>query len=257
MTILRALLAAAFVLLAGALRADVPITNLAIANQAMEEGHLAFERGAFADAARIYARVANSGYATAAVWTNAGTAAFRAGKPGEAVLYYRRALKMDPGYDNALRSLEVVSPATNEKKDDVVGGMLGRVFSSTTPTFWVVLTELAFLIACVAIARAMSARDPETRGHWGAILGWTAALAIGFGFTAYANHTFRSAGNEAVVMKDNAVTRAEPVEAAPPQLQLPAGTLVEITEEPRKGFVRVKLVDGRSGYLPVGEVERI
>ncbi|MCC6547083.1 tetratricopeptide repeat protein [Candidatus Sumerlaeota bacterium] len=233
------------------------VTDLASANKVFEEGNHAFERGDARAALDAYIKVAESGFGDAQVWSNAGTAAYRAGDTGRAVLYYSRALRLDPGYDRARSSLGVVSPATNSLGDGFLTEVIDTLFRRTPPGFWFLAAELLFLLCCFSIARFLAATDRDKRGHWFASLSWSLVLTLACVGVGVADHHFRAGGNSAVVLSDKTVTRSEPREESVAQLELPAGTIVEMTESPQRGFVRFKLADGQSGYISLDQIERI
>lgn len=233
------------------------VVDLRSANAALEAAHLAFERGDAGEAMELYLRVVEAGYPSASIWTNAGTAAWRAGRPGEAVLYYKRALRLDPTYSRALQSLEYVSPATNVSQESLRNNLLAALLRYTTPGQWFLAAQVLFLLGCIAIARSMASPNPDTRGHWVAILAWSLVFCLGAGAVGWINHSARMGGSEAVVMRDGATTRSEPREEATEQLELPAGTILEILESPRRGFVRVRGADGSTGFISTDSIARI
>lgn len=266
MNLLRAALPLLLVLLAspswanGMISTNAPppaVVDLESANATLEAAHLAFERGDASEAMEMYLRVAESGYPAASVWTNAGTAAWRAGRPGEAVLYYKRALRLDPTYSRALQSLEYVSPATNLTEESLRNNVLTALLRHSTPGQWFLAAQMLFLLGCFAIARSMASPDPEARGHWVAVLAWSLVFCLGAGAVGWINHTARMGGSEAVVMRDGATTRSEPREGSTEQMELPAGTVLEILESPRRGFVRVRSADGSTGFISTESITRI
>lgn len=226
-------------------------------DQRWQAAHAAFERGDFQEAQSLYTQLAHGGYAAPAVWFNAGTSAYRGGDVGRAVLYYHRALRLDPEYERARSSLAVISPATNEVRSSFGGEFLTGLFQWTRPLWWVLAAEIFFLAGCLAIARAIAASDRDQRHHWLAVLAWSLVLALVAGGGAWANFTVLKGNAEAVVVADKAVTRSEPRAEATAQLELPAGTVLDMTEEPSRGFVRVKLMDGRVGYISTDQIEAI
>lgn len=233
------------------------IKDLADAQDRMERAHLAFERGDSREALELYLAVARSRFANAGVWANAGTAAYRSGDTGRAVLFYSRALKMDPAYDFARNSLAVISPTTNDRDQGFGTELAGALFHRTTPGGWVIAAQIFFLFICLAIAKTLGARDRDARGHWGAILCWSAglyALCLGVGI---ANYRFRIGPAGAVVVADKAISRSEPRTGATAQLELPAGTILTLTGDPTRGFVRFQLADGSDGFISTEEIERI
>lgn len=232
-----------------------PVLTLQDANAVLDEAHLLFERGETEQAMELYVRVAQSGFASPAVWANAGTAAYRAGDVGRSVLYYSRALHLDPTYDRALRSLEFVSPATNvyaTGQRDALRGLLLR----TPPMVWILLGQAIFLLLCFALAKSIAAVNRERRGHWLAVLGWSAVFAIIFVGVGGLNYYLRVSHADAVVVVDRAIARSEPRAEATGQLELPAGTIVEILEY-RPDFLRVRLADGSGGFISRDQIEAI
>lgn len=257
----RLILACLFLVLPLALHAESerlqPVLTLAEANKVLDDAHMAFERGDTREAMEGYLRVANSSFGGAPAWFNAGTAAYRSGDVGRAVLYYKRALKIDPGYSRARSSFEFVSPATNQQEMGFAEEVLGAIFNRTSPGLWVLVAQGFFLLMCFAMARTIAARRRDDRGHWIAVLSWCGVFLLISGGIAWANHLYRVSGAEAVVVAEKAITRTEPREDATAQLELPPGTVLELTESPRRGFVRFRLVDGRAGFISTEKIERI
>lgn len=233
------------------------LQSLEEANALLDEAHFAFERGDTREAMELYVRVATSGYSSPAVWTNAGTAAYRSGDVGRAVLYYHRALETDPTHTPARRSLAVVSPATNDGGASSGGELVEEVFTATSPGLFVLIGQVFLLGLSISLGAALATRSRERRGNWIAALCWSAALyAICLGL-AFANYQFRHTDAEAVVLEDRAITRSEPREESTAQLELPAGTVLSLTGEPRRGFIGFRLADGRTGFISTDAIERI
>ncbi len=231
--------------------------SLEEANAILEQAHLAFERGEAERARDLYAQVGRSNYTAPYVWFNAGTAAYRAGDNGRAVLYYARALRLDPGHDLARQSLEVASPATNDAGTGLLG-LLGQLLHRTTALPWVIAGQILFLTLCYSAAKTLAVSDPERRGHWLAVLLWTLFFTAAVFFAGWAAHQGSFLRGDAVVLEDGTVTRSEPRPDATAVLELPAGTLVRFREvQPRQGFIRVELLDGRGGFVPADSLERI
>ncbi|MEO8377684.1 MAG: tetratricopeptide repeat protein [Candidatus Sumerlaeota bacterium] len=238
--------------------ASEAVTDLASANKVFDDGNHAFERGDPKAALEAYTKIAESGFASAQVWFNAGTAAYRSGDTGHAVLYYSRALRVDPGYERARASLTVVSPATNSLGNGFFSEVVGSIFRRSPPGAWFLGAEFFFLLGCFSIARYLSIADGDKRSHWFASLAWAFVFAVVCGAVGIANHRFRAGGNSAVVLNDKSVTHSEPRVDSVAQLELPAGTIVEMADEPQRGgFARFKLADGQSGYIALDQIEHI
>lgn len=233
------------------------VASLDEANEILERAHLTFERGNPEGASELYLQVARSGFSAPSTWFNAGTAAYRAGDTGRAVLYYARALRMDPGYDLARQSLDAVSPQTNEAGAGV-RELFHQLVRGTNPLVWVALGQILFLALCYSAARTLITEDPDRRGHWIAVLAWTAVLTGAILLAGWTAHQGGYLRGDAVVLEENTITRSEPSADATPTLELPAGTMVRLVEaQPRQGHVRISLLDGRTGFVPADSIERI
>jgi tetratricopeptide (TPR) repeat protein len=226
------------------------------ANALLEEAHLLFERGEAKRATELYVQVATGGFSSAKVWANAGTAAYRAGDVGRAVLYYNRALRIDPTDDRALRSLEFISPASNDSTEGLafLRSTIGRV----NPGWWVLGAQAVFIVICIGLAKALAHwRNHDVRTHWIIVSSWSLLLLGVLGGLAWLSHQQRTGGGDAVVVREQAIARSAPTADATAQLELPAGTIIRMTEAPIRGFVRIQLRDGQSGFLPVTDIEAI
>lgn len=75
--------------------------NLASANRA-------YQAAQYEEAIQRYESLLQQGYQSAALYHNLGNACYRAGQLGRAVLYYERALKLEPGDGQVIQNLQVV-----------------------------------------------------------------------------------------------------------------------------------------------------
>ena len=119
-------LALALVLaLAPAVALADPPSNASEAELLFRRANDAYLAGHYDDARSDYWQVVEGGFGTADVYFNLGNAALKAGKLGEAVLAYERALRRDPGDDDARANLAL---ARKRNVDKVVGGGSGPPF---------------------------------------------------------------------------------------------------------------------------------
>lgn len=244
-------------LVASAARGQEAPATLADANLRLEEAHAAYDKGDFAQARALYEAVANAGFASPAVWSNAAAAAYRSGDKGRAMLNYRRALRLDPTYGQALQSMRAFSPKTNDAERPLLLAAADALFRLTTPGLWAIAASAALVLASLHLFFAIRALDPDKRGHSTVLMGYCAAAALLFaGMTAW-NHQWRRGNDEAVVMANDVKAHSGPDAASEALLLLPAGTVVTLLDAPLRGFVRVRMADGTSVYVETGDIERV
>ncbi len=112
-----------------------------------------YEEGRFAEAAAAYLDLVQAGHLSPDLFFNLGAATYRLGKTGEAVLWMRRALVLEPAMPEVRQSLAFLS-----------GKIAYLEFNETGLPRWI-------------------ARLPATFSAWaGALFLWTALLALSLAF---------------------------------------------------------------------------
>ena len=237
---------------------DRAAMSIADVQERFEKANALYGEGSYEEAFECYRGLYRDGVANAQVLANAGNAAYRAGKAGEAVLFYKRALRANPGYAMAHQNLQLIEPATNVLEGAGFWDLVARWFGSTHRGIWIALAELAFA-GFLAVLYLLGRSEPRTdgRAQWGSRLTWTALLLVAAAGAAALHLTMSEGGGDAVVIQDKSITRSGPGEKFFQQLELPAGTAIELVHPPERGWVQFKLLDGRSGYIKTDVIERI
>ncbi len=209
----------------------------------------------FRRAARLFAAAAEDGPASAELWANAGTAALQAEQLGEAILFLRRALALDPSLRRARQNLDharsllpqwLPLPRDHGVLDDFLGAKL-------TPEERRGAASLAFLLAALLAAVGIARRNALARSMaLLPLLVWALLLGSSFVFSRS-----EAAGKAAVVMVETPARAADsfnaPLRFAEP---VPAGA--EITIETRRDrWVRVLFADGRDAWLSASAIANL
>lgn len=217
-----------------------------------------FEDGQYAEALAGYDALIDAGQATSTVYANAGTAAWRDGQVGRAVALYERALRLDPTDERAAHNLARITPETNRLADDASAFAIARDVVARIPSaVFIAGIEVFFLLLLVALwVWSRTASTSPTRGGWGLRAGMAAgALAVMIA-AAFLHEAARHRWGDAVLL-EKGVSRLGPGERFFEQMELPAGTTVELPEPPANGWVRVRLRDGRTGFVESRLLERL
>ena len=207
-----------------------------------------------ADAARA---AEAHGIRNAALETNIGNAALQAEHLGSAVLAYRRALALDPGHAQARENLgharDLLPAWVPRPREDALGDTFffwRRALAESTRN---ALAALLFFLAAALAAVWVRWRKAWARNlavlpllAWVALIGMPLLERSGAGPDA------------AVVTASEALVRAADSPGAPTRFAepLPGGSEVEIVEV-RSDWARIRLADGRDGWVSQGRVERV
>jgi len=120
-----------------------------------------FEANKFEEAAIKYEQLARSGRISAELYFNLGTAKYRLGQSGEAILWMKRALVVDPDMPEARQSLTFLR--TRIGFFEFAESRLDRIIGSLPATFGIWATSLAIWISLVLISMAVFFKGLKAR----------------------------------------------------------------------------------------------
>lgn len=244
---------------------SVPIRGAAIpesfdqARGLFEEANEAYRAGDHQAAFDAYAAIAASRFRTREVLANAGNAAWQAGDPGRAVLFYERALVIDPRYDLARENLARIQPETNLGGEPDPAEVLAAWFRSTPNGMWagLVLVALGLLSAAIAMTAKSQPGSLQRTAWTGRLVGGALAWCVAAGLLAGHTRMQSPPRDAAIVLEDRVQARLGPGSQFEAALELPAGTRVRLAGQPDGGWVRFTLRDGRSGFVESSAIERL
>jgi tetratricopeptide (TPR) repeat protein len=195
-----------------------------------------------------------SDYSSPALAFNLGNAYAAVGDAGRSVLWFERALKLEPGNDDAIFNLQVIRDrvarlgaaevvADNPQIFRGVDEFLAQVpLNLAEPIFLVVYGVFAVLLVLIAALK----RRPRRLKSAVAI---SLVLVILSGSLYWSKVAWWESDSRAVVLNEVTAAREGPDDNLKVLFEVPEGWVVEVIES-RQGWQRVKLPNGLSGWLP-------
>jgi len=167
------------------------VTEASDCVSAYNEGNQAYLHADYASAVRSYSQCLESGVQSVDVYYNMGNAYFRLDSLGKAILYYEKAMRLDPGNADVRRNLEF---AQTRKVDKVSGELeenpvLQALFSLhhalSLKTQLLILFALSWLLAALLLGLLLVHRAGFKPLAYGLIagilvLGGSGALSAGY-----------------------------------------------------------------------------
>ena len=132
----------------------------------------AYSAGSFDSAAALYQKVTDDGYASSELYYNLGNAFFKMNEMARAILWYERALRLDPGNDDARFNLNVANALINDKIEPVPELFYKRWFRGMLQAFsydtWALVSILALVAALTGFVLYLASRSLALRkaGFW-------------------------------------------------------------------------------------------
>ena len=221
----------------------------------------AYAQERWEDAIGDYTAITDASLESAPLWCNLGSAWYKNGNLAKAILYYEKALKLDPSYEDARYNLEFLNAMKIDRIESVPELILttwtkslGRLLDSNA---WAVCF-LVFLALTLAMALLFvlgsSAASRRTGFFTGIVLLFLAVASLSF--SLWQKNDYMKA-ESAIVMRPVASVKSSPSgDSAKDLFVLHEGTKVKVIDNVG-GWSNIELADGRQGWIPSGDVEVI
>jgi tetratricopeptide (TPR) repeat protein len=189
-----------------------------------------FEVGKFAEASAAYLELANAGHISSELYFNLGTAQYRLGKTGEAVLWMRRALVVEPAMPEVRQNLEFLGAQIGYL--EFAEGRFTRFLRSLPAAFskWAIALALWTGLISLLLAFALERLRPNRSA-----LVTLAIFAGIFAFVAsrldYYRATRIAIENFATITSASAEALTAPAPEARSVIKLPPGSEVRVIRE--------------------------
>ena len=220
-----------------------------------------YAAGNYLEAFEKWHKIEESGLVSPELYYNLGCASFKCSDIARSVLYFERALKLDPGYSDARHNLEFVSQFLQDRVDTVPEFFLVSWFRKIRNTFssdvWAVLSLLMLALLASGVVVFSLSRNKKLK-----ITSFIVAIISILGFSlslssAIALKNVAEDGSHAVVMSAVSAVRSSPDSKSGVDLfVLHEGTKALILEEVGNWY-RIELADGRQGWTLKSDLEVI
>ena len=221
----------------------------------------AYVDGRWADAAHDYELISGMGLESASLYCNTGDAYFKDGNIPMAILYYERALKVDPSYEDARYNLELLGSMIQDRIEPVPEFLLKAwardICYVMDSNAWAVcfIVFLALTLALVLVFLLAPTAAGRRTGFFSGIV--TLLIAIfALSFAVWQKKDYDSS-DSAIVTRPVTSVKSSPAAGASTDLFiLHEGTKVKVIDSVGT-WDNIELADGRQGWIPSSDIERI
>lgn len=249
---------------AGALAVGLPAAasppNGADARRRAESAAAAYRAARYAEAIEGYEALLKEGANDAAIWYNLGNAYFKSGSLGRSILCYERARRVDPSDEDVRVNLAFASARVRGAPEPMplffAAAWWNTLKSRLSPGCMIGWSLGLFWTLCAAMFVFFGIH----RLLWRRVALAASALVLPL-FVAslflYADAREDAAARRvAVVTSVAAQVRSTPDASGVESFRVHEGLAVEILEA-RGAWLRVRLADGKDGWLAAADIERI
>ena len=217
-----------------------------------EEGNAAYNEGNYEQAISFYNSIVDEGMESAPLYYNMGNTYYKMKDYPHAILYYEKALKLDPSNEDISTNLEIANMAVVDKITPVPQSFIAKWWSGLGSSFsadgwaWISVAAFALLLICL-FAFLMSRRTGMRKA--GFFVGLLAVLCLAFSvYFAIGKQQDLKHKEEAIIMTPTVTVKSSPSENSVDLFVLHEGAKVRIKDS-ANDWNKIKIADGSVGWL--------
>ena len=225
-----------------------------------EQANAAYNSGEYAQAQSLYEAIAAMGLQSAALYYNMANAYFKQDDIAHAILYYHRALRLEPADEDIRHNLEYAEQSTKDIIDEIPEFFLFAWMRSLRDVMggnaWTILSLLLLVVTLSTAIVYLLAQRLAVRKmgfYLMAVCGVLFVVTTAFAMSSRGvvkNHT------EAVVMSSSVSIKSSPDRSSTELFVLHEGTTVTTGNEV-DGWIEIRIADGRKGWIELSRIEHI
>lgn len=225
-----------------------------------EAGNRAYATGDHKKAIEEYKAIADGGEYSLELYYNLANAYFKADSLGKAILYYNKALRVDPSQQDVLHNLAFAEARTKDKVAEIPEFFLSvwarAVRNTMSCTVWSVLSllSIALLLAFALVFLLASRIGVRKVGFFGALCTFVVLVATTSFAVSSRNDMLQH--DEAIIMASAISVKSSPDNSATDLFLLHEGTKVRVVAEV-DSWCEVTLADGKKGWIERKNIELI
>ncbi len=225
-----------------------------------QKGNEYFQKGEFEEAIKIFDGMTQKGYQGESLYFNLGNAYFRVGKIGLAILNYEKAKKISPSDEDINHNLLFANSKISDKIETLPRFFIFDWWENALALFsiswWTYLSYLFYLIILVSIGYYFLARS--LKGQRLAFYSGVVSLFILiFCVTMLLVNLNRELNvRYGIIVEPIVVTKFSPDQNSKDAFIVHEGLKVR-TEDSISDWVKIKLIDGKVGWLKKNNVRII
>ena len=220
-----------------------------------------YSNGDYQGALASFQRLEDEGYVSRELYYNIGNSYYKMdGYIAYAILYYEKALKLDPSYKDAAVNLELARQFTLDRIEELPEFVLVtwtkelRDLFSSNVWAYIAIALLAMVVILVLLFRYARSLAVRKISFAFAIIMFTfTAVSVAFSFSLKSEH---ESDDQAVVIIPVSSVKSSPNDSGQSLLIIHEGTKVTVLEELGQ-WRKIELSDGRQGWILRRDIEII
>jgi len=219
----------------------------------------AYEAGDYKAAIHEYEQLAEL-YQSSDLYKNLGNAHFRLNNLGKAILYYEKAVKINPSDQDARFNLSFAKNKTldrlGDEGDDKIGSFFRQIITSTPANNWALLSIVFFILFFATLVLLILNKKIKIKRLYFVLSLALAFFSIVIIIFAFQAKQYATSYSHAIIIDEKVDVKSEPIENGTDLFVLHEGAKIEIVQE-KAEWVEIMLPNGTKGWVEQDDLGRI
>jgi len=235
-------------------------TSASTVNNRMDEANKFYREGNYDNAIEMYQSLVDEGYLGVSLFYNIGNSYYRIGKIGKAILFYEKALKLDPSDEDAIHNLNFAHLSTVDRIQPLPRFFLFDWWETLLGLFssngWAYTVFIFYLLMIILIGLYFFARSVKQQKIF-FFSGIVTLLFLALSISLLVIKVNRDATLKSGVIIEQVVTvKSSPDPKSTDSFIIHEGLKVNL-EDDLDNWVKIRLADGKVGWIENSYVEKI
>jgi len=216
------------------------------------KGNQAYNEGLYQESTDYYLRVIEQGYESAELYFNIGNSYFKINRMPEAILYYEKAIKLNPGSENVKYNLSLANSRIIDKIETVPELFYIKwwknISNRLSTDSWAKLGIIFFAVFWIAVFTFFFSKSIVFRklSFWSGII---ILMISGLSFLfAHQKYNLEAHQRQAILFTPTVTVKSSPNEHSVDLFVIHEGTKILITDRV-EGWSEIRIADGSQGWL--------
>ena len=236
------------------------LTIFSQSEEAFQRGNALYNDGKYQEAIDAYLSVINNEEESAEVYFNLGNSYYKLSQIAPSILYYEKALKLDPGDADIKNNLQFA----NNSKIDVIEvlpeGIVSRTMNSVINTFtfdgWAWASVILMLVFVGSLLLYFIAYTSFKKRIFFITSILSLVLSISSIIFAYQQYNLVQNEKYAIIFSEESEVKSAPNLRSEISFELHKGTKVKILDKVNN-WNKIRLADGKTGWIPTEDLRQI
>ncbi len=233
----------------------ITLSNFTFAqnNELFTKGNALYNDGKYQEAIGSYERILDSGEHSSELYFNLANAYYKLNRIAPSIYYYEKAKQLSPRDEDIDNNLSFAKNMTIDDIESIPNIGLSKIFKNVINAFgfdiWAIFSIiLVFLFVILSLGYYFSYSTTIKRL---AFLGSTTALFVAAItlFFAFQKYKYEQSNNPAIVFAQETSIKSEPNLRSETVFELHEGTKVQIVEVYNDNWTKIKLSNGKMGWI--------